>query len=350
MKTISRIGLILYVCLIPWQQVYGQMGFAEPNWDRALAVNAAKSVDTNQVLKTLYQSTQAGNSTQVLETLHAVQQNEGWPVPAREYTIWSFTIGLADMRVNSVSARVLNYLSAYELRTLVAHDDRDSVGVPLFNIRVAASGVRNSWARQLGESKAGKLLQSDSARWIDAYIDATATERRGFSDALDFASDEQLEALARSAIERLADHPDLTVIAGKSAIILDDQNLLQQTLSFGSGPELHHILRAASASLDAEGNRALLFHVISRGPELNAGLAIAQLAPALLDNLAVREKMFEMLGSQNLGASAALVLGSSSDPEIRARIKSIAAEKDGLISKRASLAVATSSQGMEAGQ
>ncbi len=350
MKAAVRIFVLLFISLLPWHAVYGQAAFPEPNWDRALAVETAQSIDTHSVLKTLYQSVRAGDNRHVLDTLLAVEQNNDWPVPAREYTIWSLAIGLSDMDMNTVSPEVLDYLSAYEHRTLVAHDDRDSVGVPLFNISVAAAGVRNSWARQRGRSRAEILFQNDPALWINAYLESGPAERRGFTDALDFASDRQLDALTRSAIERLADHPGLTAVAGKSALMLGDRNLLQHTLSLGSGPDLHHVLKAASESLDANENKALLFQAIRHGPDTKAGLAIAQLAPSLLDDPAVREKMFEILESRGLGSSAAMVLGSSTDPQIRDRLNTIAAGKQGLASQRASLAIGAGHQGMEAGR
>jgi len=348
LKAAAQLSLLLFTFLLPWQPVYSQAAFPQPNWDRALAVESAQSINSDHVLKSLYQSARAGDSRQVLDTLFAIEQNDKWPVPAREYTIWSFAINLADLDVNTVSLEVLDYLSAYEPRTLVAHDDRDSVGVPLFNISSAGAGVRNSWARKQSGGRAEILLQNDPVLWINAYLAAGPAERRGFTDALDFASDAQLDALARSVLERLADHPGLTAIAGKSALILGDRDLLQHTLALGSGPDLHHILKAASISLDADQNKALLFQAIRQGPDKKAGLAIAQLAPALLDDLAVREKMFEMLKSRELGSSAALVLGSSTNPEIRDRLNTLASGKEGLASQRASLAIGTDEQGMEA--
>jgi hypothetical protein len=350
MKAAPQIALILITCLLPLRPVHGQGAFPEPNWDRALAVETAKSIDTDSVLKTLYQSVHAGDNRQVLDTLLAIEQNSDWPVPAREYTIWSFAIGLSDMGMNTVSPEVLDYLSTYQHRTLVAHDDRDSVGVPLLNISVAAAGVRNSWARQQGRSRAERLFQNDPALWINAYLEAGPAERRGFTDALDFASNKRLDALARSAIERLAGHPGLTAVAGKSALILGDRDLLQHTLALGSGPDLHHVLKAASKSLDANENKTLLFQAIRHGPDTKAGLAIARLAPSLLDDPAVREKMFEILESRDLGSSAALVLGSSPDPAIRARLNTIAAGKEGLASRRASLAIGAGPQGRETGR
>jgi len=341
MKFITRINLTLFICLLPWQQVFGQADFPQPNWDRAIAVRTAESIDTTNVLKALYRSSRAGDSQQVMELLLAVEQNDSWPVPAREYAIWSFTIGLSDMAVNSVSAEILNYLSAYRPRTLEAHDDRDSVGVPLYNISGAATGVHNAWARQRGASRAEAFLQSDPDVWIDAFLRAGPAARKGFSDALKFASDQQLNILAPYAIKHLTEHPELTAIAGQSALILADLNLLQQTLALGRGPELHRILKATSQVLDVEEKKTLLFQALHQGPDKMAGLAIAQLAPTLLKDPIVQEKMFEILENRKLGSSAALILGSSRDTKIRERLNRTAKANSGLASQRASLAIAT---------
>ena len=96
--------------------------------------------------------------------------------------------------------------------------------------------------------------------------------------------------------------------------------MLQYTIALGSGPDLHPILKATSVSLDAESKKQLLFLIIRLGPDNKAGLAIAHLAPALLDDPEVRDKMFRMLENRNLGSSAALVLGSNSDPLIHDRL------------------------------
>ncbi len=339
MNNLSRITLFLFTFLLPWQGVYGQAVFPEPNWDRALALESVKSVRTDGALKELYQSARASDSGQVLKSLVAIEQNGNWPVPAREYTIWAFTRGLADMKFNIVGPQVLDYLSKYRSQTWVAHDDRSDIGIPLFNIPVAATGLRNSWTRQQAAVQAELLFQYDPAAWISTYLEAGPAGRSGFADALDLASDETLLKLGHSALEQLNDQPSLTAVAGKAALMLGDPELLQHTITLGSGPDLHRILKAASLSLDAEEIKQILFHTLHLGSDNKAGLAIAQLAPVLLDDPEVCDRMFSTLDDRNLGTSAALVLGSSTNPEIRDRLKTLADAKDGLASRRASLAI-----------
>ena len=81
-------------------------------------------------------------------------------------------------------------------------------------------------------------------------------------------------------------------------------------------------------------------HRLSRPPR-RPSTAIAQLAPARLDEQAVRELLFDTLADRKLGATAALVLGASDDPGIQARLSDMASKEKGLAQKRAVLALST---------
>ena len=75
------------------------------------------------------------------------------PAPVKDFTVFSFTLGLSDLDANSVNPQVLDFLSTYEARTLVARDDHPRMAVPLFNIQAAAAGERNKEiAHRLGIS------------------------------------------------------------------------------------------------------------------------------------------------------------------------------------------------------
>ncbi len=129
-----------------------------------------------------------------------------------------------------------------------------------------------------------------------------------------------------------------------------DFELLQQSISRGDGPGLSRVLEAASRELSAEENINLLEHSLQLGSDTKAALAIAQLAPKLLDEPAVRKMLFNTLADRNLGAAAALVLGASSDLEIQAQLSEIASKKEGLARQRAALAIRTGRADREAQQ
>jgi hypothetical protein len=328
-------------CLVTSLNLYGQTAMPEPNWDRSLALRTIHKDDTQATLKPLFQMARAGNNQELLDALSAIVQDPGIPAPAKDYTVFSFTLGLSDLDVNSVSPKVLGFLSTYEAQTLVAHDDHPRMAVPLFNVRAAAAGVQNNWDRQQAATRATSLLQEHPDQWVSSYLAAGPAGRRGFVDALDFAPAGQLRELGWSALALLDEKPELTLVTASAAMNSGDFELLQQSISRGDGPGLSRVLETASRKLSVEESINLLEHSLQLGSDTKAALAIAQLAPTLLDEPAVRKMLFSTLADRNLGAAAALVLGASSNPEIQAQLGEIASKKEGLARQRAEMAIST---------
>ena len=341
MKAASNRLLVVLFCLIPSLNLHGQTAMPEPNWDRSLAVRTIHKADVQATLKPLFQMARAGSNQELLDALSAIVLDPGMPAPAKDYTVFSFTLGLSDLDVNSVSPKVLDFLSRYEAQTLVAHDDHPHMAVPLFNVQAAAAGVQNSWDRQQAVTRATSLLQDHPDQWISSYLAAGPAARRGFVDALDFAPAGQLRELGWSALTRLDEKPELTLVTAKAAMNSGDFELLRQSISRGDGPGLSRVLETASRELSVEENINLLEHSLQLGSDTKAALAIAQLAPALLDEPAVRKILFSTLADRNLGAAAALVLGASSNPEIQAQLSEIASKEGGLARQRAEMAIST---------
>jgi len=333
--------LVLLICLLSCLTAQAQLRMSEPNWDRSQALQAARKVNTQATLKPLFQLARSGNNSVLLDSLHALQSNAELSAPVRDYLLFSFTLGLGDLEAGSVSPDVLDFLSQYRPGTLVPHEEYPSMGVTLFNTRAAAAGVRNSWDRQFAAHRARNLLPGLADRWLSSYLEASQWERRGFLDALDSASPDQLRVLGRSALAQLDGHPELTVIAANAGLQIEDFDLLYQSVMRGGGADLPGILKTASIELSPEQNVFLLDQTLREGSDTAAALAIAQLAPAHLERPEIREMLFRSLARRNLGAAAALVLGASSDPEIQQRLIKIAEQKTGLEQQRAMLAIST---------
>jgi len=331
--------IAMLLCLFPWQPLHSQITMPEPNWDRAMAMQTAHRADTQAKLKPLFQMARANQNEELLHSLSAIELDPDMPNPARDYLVFSFTIGLADVGTNAINQDVLDFLSTYEARTLVPHDEHPGMVVPLFNVRAAATGVHNYWSRQQASVEAESLFQQPAEQWISSYLAANPARRRGFVDAMDFASLEQLHELGWSALAQLDSRPELTIITAWAGLVSGDYELLRQSIGHASGPDLPGILEAASLQLSVEESIGLLDHALQSGSDTRAALAIAQLAPALLDEPEVRKMLFSILANRNLGAAAALVLGSSANPEIQERLAGIASEKDGLAQQRAALAI-----------
>lgn len=341
MKTAIIHPLIVVFCLVTSLNLYGQTAMPEPNWDRSVALRAIDKDDTQAALKPLFQLARAGSNQELLDALSVIAQDPGIPAPAKDYTVFSFTLGLSDLDVNAVSPKVLDFLSTYEAQTLVAHDDHPSVVMPLFNVQAAAAGVQNNWDRQQAATRATSLLQEHPDQWVSSYLAASQAERRGFVDSLDSAPPGQLRELGWSALTQLDEKPELTLVTASAGMNSGDFELLQQSISRGDGPGLSKALKTASRELSVEENINLLEHSLQLGSDTKAALAIAQLAPALLDEPAVRKILFGTLADRNLGAAAALVLGASSNPEIQAQLSDIASKGGGLARQRAELAIST---------
>ncbi|MFC1605944.1 hypothetical protein ACFL33_03685 [Pseudomonadota bacterium] len=336
--SINRSYLVFFLLQFTWV-VATQADVPAPNWDRTLALHAIDKADIQDRLKPLYQMAHEGSSTKLLESLLAIEQDPALPPPAQDYLVFSFTVGLGDLDPNTVAPEVLEYLSTYEAHALVAHEEHSDIAVPLFNVTAAAAGVRNHWYRQQAAAHAGKLSRGPADSWVSAYLAENQAGRRGFVDALEFASDTELRGLGQAALARLEERPELTLLTARAGLRSGDTKLLQQAIAHGGGPELSQALQAAARELSAEECIGLLDHSLRQGSDTKAALAIAHLAPARLDEPAVRQMLFSALSDRNLGAAAALVLGASPDPEVQRRLREIAAQDTGLAKKRAALAI-----------
>jgi hypothetical protein len=339
MKAVIVRLLVLVLSLAPSLHLFAQTAMLEPNWQRAEAMQAISRVDTQNRLKPLFQWARTGSSTELLDALQAIGRDPDLAAPAQDYLVFSFALGLSDLDPGAVNREVLGFLSQYKARVLVEHEDHPGMAVPLFNVRAAAAGVQNRWDRHQARSRAENLLQGPADQWLMSYLAAGPVARRGYVDTLDMASPEQSRVLSGAALIQLDKYPELTHVTARTALASGDRDLLRQAISKGSGPDLSRVLKSAAVELSAADRIDLLSHTISLGPDRKAALAIAHLAPALLDEPAVREMLFRTLADRSLGSAAALVLGASGNPEIQARLIEIASNKSGLERQRAELAI-----------
>jgi hypothetical protein len=351
MKVTITCTIALLLCLSLSPNTHGQSVMPKANWDRSLALSVVRQVDTRAVLKPLFQMVQTGRDSELLDALLSIEQDPKMPGPVKDFLIYTFAVGLGDLDADIGNPEVLHFLGTYEVKTRVSHIDHPRMNVPLYNVQAATAGVHSRWAKKRASIQAQELWEGQTAQWISAYLKANNTERMGFVDTLDFASPEQINDLGWTALKHLDERPELTLITARAGVASRDFKLLQQAILQGGGPELSRALAIISPELSDDEAVGLLSEVLYSGSAVSAkaALAIAQLAPDRLDNPEVVNILFNTLASQSLGAAAALVLGSSQDPEIQARLKEIASEKGGLSQQRARLAISTrhANRGME---
>lgn len=341
MKTAMNFLLTGLFCLVFSPTLTAQPANPTENWNRSLALSVVHEADTMALLKPLVQMTRSGNDSELLEALSSIERDSAMPGPLKDFVIFTYATGLGDLDANTVNPAVLQFLATYEVKTMVSHIDHPRMDVPLFNVRAATAGVQNRWDRQQASMLAEGLLQAQPEQWISAYLTASPVERMGFVDAIDFAPTEQLNQLGWSAMARLEEQPELTVVAARAGMASGDLELLQQAISRGDGPGLSRALADVSLELSDDEAADLLNAVLRSGSASRSALAISQLAPGRLDHSVMAAMLFDTLDDRNFGAAAALVLGASQDPKIQARLKEIASGKDGLSQQRARLAIST---------
>jgi len=310
-----------------------------PNWDRGMALEAVESADTQAPLASLFQLARQGDSRSVLESLSALQRDQALAAPVIDYILFSFAAGLSDLDAGSVDSSVLNALSSYTPRALVAHDDDPGLGVPLFNVRAATAGIHHAWERQNGTELAQRLQSDQPALWIERYLESGFAARRGFIDALDTAPAADLQRLGWMVAAQLEQRPELMIVAATAGLRTADIELVWQSIQSGNSPDLPTVLREVPEEFGPEVCSELLNRSLNLDSIAGKALAIAQLGPPALKDPDSREKLFELLESRELGSGAALVLGASADPEIQKRLAKLAGDGEGLAGKRAALAV-----------
>jgi hypothetical protein len=313
-------------------------GIEAPNWDSKLASQAARVPASETRVEDLLRLARQGDTARLNSQLGEVIAGHSMSQPARDYVLFRFTTGLADL--TEVDPQVLERLKTVEPAVLVPHPERYTASVPLFNISGAARGVEELCLRRQAKGDATRILGVAGDQWVETYLLASHPQRMGFSDALAEADDQALSEILDAALSRLPSSPQLTPVAGKSALLLGDARALQSIIRHGSGSELSHVLEAAARTLAPAESLALLEAAIASAPPSNASLAIAQLYPALAGFPGADGILFEQLGNADLGAAAAMALAAAGGPGVRSDLQHLAQREDGLASARARTALA----------
>jgi len=309
------------------------------SWQRAEALAAARSVDTAAAVERIFHSAPLNNAAEVLRQLRVLETRADWPVPAREAALYHFTRQLADLRRTDVAAAVMQHLRAYQGRTLVPREDHAEAVEPLYNLSSAAAGVENTWLRREAAEAAGRLLQTEPAALVDAFVSGGAgAPRAGYLEALGQADPTALEAIQSSAQARLAAAPELTPLLAAAVGITADAGALRRLLIDGRGAGLAAALGRVTARLPAAQLSALLRLAVERAPAVNAALAIAQWWPTLRHEQAARRLLLDHLQDSELGEAAALALARAPDVATIRALQALAAG-DSLTASRARLAL-----------
>ncbi|MFT5770145.1 MAG: hypothetical protein ACI9H8_002128 [Lysobacterales bacterium] len=331
------IGLLI---LLP-DLSYAQFTQDAETWERDAAWRASASVNTQTQKNKLQSLLKAGDDEASLILIQEIQREENWPTPARERVIYEYVSSLRQEAPHVVGDDLIAYLQNYQSTVFVAHEDHPSGNVPLFNIKGAAAGVVNGWARQEAAFQGAVLVQENPDSLSMAYLSETSLpKQQGLLDSLNTASPIQLKAISSFALESMEAHPELISVAARSALINLDLNVLMRLAESGQGPEMHVLFRGSTKRLDKAQNLHLLQAALRNPSRGTAALAIAQLAPGLAGVDASEELLLETLGDPELGSSAALALVINPRSQLLQKLQVLAVpENNQLTAIRARLAL-----------
>lgn len=312
----------------------------EANWDRESALAVARSHDLAPTRLSLLSLTVSGSTVDVLDLLQDISARPEVPGPARDYLVYAFAQDLRGLPASAVAHEVITWLKAYQPNTLIPHEDHPRAAVPLFNVRAAAAGVEHGWLRQDAMLEGMALLKLNPRALVDVYLIETHTAARlGYMATLDQASPEQLAMLSKFATRRLAARPELTPLAGRSALLAGDLAAMEHVVVHGDGPALTHLMREAAQQLESADGMRLMEAAIRHSGPINASLAIAELGPMVSREPAAQALLLDQLGSPELGGAAAIALARVPSPQIRQALADIRTSGDELSAARARMAL-----------
>ena len=144
-----RLLQIALACL-PLAALAGNGGEAmpRPNWTPEAATAVQDSQSARAELAELYGLARSGRSDELHLRVAAIAGGDARPAPERDYILYELALALAEFEPTPGTAETLRLLADTPARTRVPHEESDRYGVPLYNIRAAASGALAAWERQ----------------------------------------------------------------------------------------------------------------------------------------------------------------------------------------------------------
>ena len=308
-------------------------------WDRGNAMAAIRAVNIRIAVDEIGDISSLADGETTLNNLKRMETRSDWPMPAREAALFEFTRSLAGLPRSAVAVEVMQHLQNYEAQTLVPHEDHGNTLVPLFNIRGAATGVENGWQRIEFAIDAVKLLETNPAELVSAFMESTNHNRRsGYLDALREAEMADVEAVQLAALEQFARAPGLTPMVGLTAVTTRNRFAVQQLLINGRGAGLSSAFRQLGQRLPASETATFLIYAVENAPTESASLAIAAWWPGLRHVAAIRDLLVDELADPALGGAAALALAQSPDIQTIKMLQDTAGG-DSVAARRAQMAL-----------
>ena len=316
-----------------------ESGLTGPNWSWAAAESAIESVDTGAALEELNRLAAARQDDAVLERISWLAVRPDWPVPAREYALFSFTRSLAEREPGTVDRRILQQLSSIRPQVRIPHPDDDRLGMVLFNIPAAASGAASEWRRREAAHTAAVLLSRGTSDWISGYRAGDVLTRQGYLASLDDANIAPLNELAGAIGQHIGAQPELAAPLARIGIILADEERFAQALGGVPIRDVAQLTRAAGRKFDVRQALRILDVLEQSAPAPTTSVVLAELAATLIQTPKGTERLFALVEDESLGLTAALALARHGDEATLQRLGAIASEGQNGPARRAMIAL-----------
>ena len=161
----------------------------------------------------------------------------------------------------------------------------------------------------------------------------------GMLDGLANATATQTRQVGEQALAGTNKRDERTEVATRSALMLQDPDMLRFAILNGRGPALTAAIRDMHDLLTPLEVVDLAAEAITDAPPATAALIFAESTDRLAGEVEMSELLFSTLPNPKLGGAAALALARNPNPEVRARLQAIADDGDSLPARRAQLAL-----------
>jgi hypothetical protein len=316
------------------------IGWDAPNWLRAEAAKLASGPASQALAADLRLALQTTPGTVVAEIDQLIIR-DAVPWPVRESALLEFVGMLGDLRRDQVPPELMAALSAWQARTLVAHEEMATHGTALFPIAARAQGVENRWRRDEARARGAELLIQGADVFLTHWSNETAAAARaGLLDALDRASRSQLRTLFDIAQRKAKSSSDFRVPAGRAALALHDIEAISAMIAIGAGAETRLLLDAAAQQMDVVEMTRVLSRLQHESAKPQLALAIGMWSQSLAGQPKAETLLLGLLDDAELGSSAALALALRPSSDALAKLHARAATPDNSLgAKRARLAL-----------
>ena len=126
----------------------GDEAMPRPNWTPEAATAVQDRQAARAELAELYRLARLGRSDELRWRVEAIAGGDDRPAPERDYILYELALALAEFEPAPGTADTLRLLADTPARTRVPHEENAHYGVPLYNIRAAASGALAAGGRR----------------------------------------------------------------------------------------------------------------------------------------------------------------------------------------------------------